>query len=115
MPGRAFNRYHRPNRIGEEVVHQIWHKRDRIRKPRLKKLEYQFPRAQLLEAVLSLKRQEQNARKGPVDIWKRDEHVIPARPNVQRIRLQSVLASRSRRNRKFLVPVVQVFLGEIKT
>src|SRR5271169_5419651 len=71
-------------------------------------------RGQLGKAVWTFKWQEQNACKRAVNIGQRDQHVVAPRPDVQCICFQRMLSVCASRNRKLLVPVVQILLRKVK-
>src|SRR5579859_2250447 len=114
MPRRTFDRYHRACWIRKEIIRQVWHERDRVRKSRLEELGHGCGRIQLREAVVPFERQKQNARKRPIDIRQSDEHKVPTRPDMQGMGLKYVLSPRTRRNRQFFVSIVEILLREVE-
>ena len=110
MPGRAFDRHHRARGIGKKVISQIRHKRNRIRKPRLKKLDHCSRRDQLGKTVRTFERQKENAGKCPVNVGQGNEHVVAPRPDVKGLGFEDTLAISSGWNHQFLVPVVEILL-----
>ena len=64
------------------------------------------------KAFAAFEWQEQDARKRAVNIGQRDQHIRAARPDVQRVGLEQMLAAGPGGNGQFFVAVVEIFLRE---
>src|SRR5260370_2594967 len=91
-PRRAFDRDHRPRRVGEVIIGEMWRQWNYIRKASLEKLDYIGGRGQRGKTVRSLEGQKQDTGKRAVNIGQGDEHEVATRPNAQPVLLPSMPA-----------------------
>ena len=112
MPGRTANGDHRAGGIAEIVLLEMWHQRDGVRELRLEKVRTFSARIEACKAGAAFERQEQNAGKGAIDVGQGDEHKGAARPDVQRVRLETMRTAGRGRDGEFLIAVIEILSCE---
>ena len=81
----------------------------------MKKIVYRISGAQFIKAVISFKRQKKRAGKTAVQIGEGDQHICPARPDVECVFFHLKSAAFPGWDCEFLVAMRQVHLRKIKS
>ena len=97
----------RPCGLAANCAARSRHQRQRVGEVAREERAHRRGVAQRREAGRARARQEQRDGEGAVGVRQRDQHEAAARPDVQRVRLEREAAVRARRDRQFLVAVVE--------